>query len=90
MTRFKLRIQFFLLTLVLLAGFAAFGLQTLSGLGKVKVGGLVVSPGTGGFAGAAGGVLPPAGFPVNGVVGFLPLGVPAVPDDGFQPAGGPV
>ena len=39
MTRFKLRIQFFLLTLVLLAGFAAFGLQTFSGLGKVKVGG---------------------------------------------------
>jgi methyl-accepting chemotaxis protein len=39
MTRFKLRIQFFLLTVVLLAGFAAFGLQTYSGLGKVKVGG---------------------------------------------------
>ena len=39
MTRFKLRIQFFLLTLVLLAGFAAFGLQTSYGLGKVKVGG---------------------------------------------------
>ena len=69
----------------LVGGFTIFG-----GFGKVKVGGLVVSPGTGGFAGAAGGVLPPAGFPGNGVVGFLPLGVPAVPDDGFQPAGGPV
>ena len=49
----------------LVGGFTIFG-----GFGKVKVGGLVVSPGTGGFAGAAGGVLPPAGFPVNGVVGF--------------------
>ncbi len=39
MTRFKLRIQFTLLTLVLLAGLAAFGLLTYSGIGKVKVGG---------------------------------------------------
>jgi len=44
MTRCKLRIQFFLLTSVLLAGFAAFGFQTLYGLGKVKVGGPLYEP----------------------------------------------